>query len=307
MRQAALTTLRLLVVVALGLWLATRVDWSELGETFARLRPREAVLAVAVLWAGMAVATWRWHRVLQGLGSPLGLAATGLLFGAGLFLSLFLPTGIGGDVYRLARVQRGGFGVRRGALSLAFERGLGLVALLLLVAAAVILNPSTRDLTLLAAALGGGTLALLFAIRVWGRTILDALSARFTQLGPLFGPEARRALVPLFAPVLLASFAIHLSTITACWLVAQALAVPLAYADAVALVPLVVLAGQLPIAPGGLGVREAAFVFFLGRVGIGESQAFAVGLGWLMALYLTGLVGGLLFLFERQAPAREAA
>ena len=48
-------------------------------------------------------------------------------------------------------------------------------------------------------------------------------------------------------------------------------------------------------------MREAAFVYFLGLIGIPQSPAFAVGLSWLMALYLTGLVGGLGLLFERRA------
>lgn len=307
MKQTILTVLRLLVVVVLGVWLAGRVNWQELSATFAQLRPWEAALALAVMWTGMGVAAWRWHRVLRALGAPLTGRETTLLFGAGLFLSLFLPTGVGGDVYRLARVQRGGFGVRRGALSLAFERGIGLAALLLLAAPAVVLNPNTRDFAVLAATLGGGAVALLVALRIWGRVLFDALSARYAQLEPLLGTEARRALKGVFTPVLLASFAIHLSTISACWLLARGLSVPLGFADAMALVPLVVLAGQIPITPGGLGVREAAFVFFLGRVEIPESAAFAVGLAWLGTLYATGLVGGILFLFERRGRAPEPA
>lgn len=307
MKQTALTVLRLAVVAVLGVWLAGRIDWGEFSATFARLHPGEALLGLAVLWFGMAIAVWRWHLILHALGSPMRAGETALLFASGLFLSLFLPTGIGGDIYRLARVQRGGFGVQRAAISLAFERGSGLLALLLIAAPAVILNPGTRDLTVLAAAFGGGALALLLALRVWGRVIWSALSTRFSRLGSLFAAPVRRALLRVFSPVLLASFAIQLSTIGACFLLARALDVPLDSADALALVPLVVLAGQLPIAPGGLGVREAAFVFFLGRVGIPESQAFAVGLAWLMALYATGLAGGALFLFERRQEGAEPA
>ena len=306
MKQTVLTIVRLLVVVVLGWWLATRVDWNEFAATYARLRPLEALAGLAVLWGGLVVAVWRWHVVLVALGSPLTTWETARLFASGLFLSLFLPTGIGGDVYRLARVQRGGFGIRRGAVSLAYERGIGLLALLLVVAPAVVLNPNTRDFATLAAALGGGAFALLFAFRVWGHVIFGAISERSTRLGALFGPEVRGALLHVFWQVLLSSFAIHATTVATCALFAHALGVRLSIPDALALIPLVILAGQLPIAPGGLGIREAAFVFFLGRVGVPESEAFAVGLAWLMALYLTGLVGGILFLFERRAAGPEA-
>jgi hypothetical protein len=42
--------------------------------------------------------------------------------------------------------------------------------------------------------------------------------------------------------------------------------------------PAVAIAQVLPISLGGLGVREGAFVLFLGPLGVATSQAVALGL-----------------------------
>jgi uncharacterized membrane protein YbhN (UPF0104 family) len=72
-----------------------------------------------------------------------------------------------------------------------------------------------------------------------------------------------------------------------------------------AAVPLVLLAAQVPITPGGVGVREAGFVFFLGRVGVDESHALALALTFFVLLLAIGLVCGLGLLLDRDAPRAE--
>ena len=51
---------------------------------------------------------------------------------ASVFLGLFIPTGVGGDVYRIARVRGSGAGLARGTATILLERAVGLLALLLL-------------------------------------------------------------------------------------------------------------------------------------------------------------------------------
>jgi uncharacterized membrane protein YbhN (UPF0104 family) len=304
-RSRLFTVLRLGVAVGLISWLASRMDWPELGRTLAGLDVRWALLGLIVLWIGLGVAAVRWQRILSALGSPLRMRQTIKIFGAGLFLNLFLPTSIGGDVYRLARVQSGGFGTRRATLSLAVERGIGLLALLCIVAPAVIIHPETRDLMVLGAAMGGGIIAVLAGLRLWGGAIADALTNRFPALAPMLGVDVRRAVLRQVPATFLLSLMLHFTTVTTNYFFAKGLGVNLGYWDALALIPLVVLAGQIPISPGGLGVREAGFVYFLGRVGIPQEPALAVGLTWLAALYLTGALGGILFLLDRRERPRE--
>lgn len=300
-RRRLALALRVAVAVALFAWLATQIDWRALGDTFGHARPGWAALGLAVLWAGLVIAVGRWRRLLRALGSPMGAAEVGRIFGSGLFLSLFLPTTIGGDVYRLARVGQGGFGTARAGVSLLAERGIGLLALILLVAPVVAVHPMTHDLLPLAATLGLGGLGVIVAVVFWGGPVAHLVARRLPALEPALGPVSWSALMRQAPAVFGLSLVIHLATVGANVLFAHALRVPLGYWDALALIPLIVLAGQIPISPGGLGVREAGFVYFLGRAGVAKEPALAVGLAWLAALYLTGAVGALLFLVDRRS------
>jgi hypothetical protein len=292
---------RVAVALALFTWLATRIEWPLLFDTLAAIDLRLAVAGLLVMWAGLWIAVLRWRGILQSMHSPLTLGETARVFGSGLFLSLFLPTGVGGDFYRLARTAGGGFGVPRAAVSLLLERGVGFLALLLLVAPVVALHARTRDLVPLAGLLGGSALTVVFAFFLWGGPLSRWIASRAPALAPALGGDAWSAVGGGAPRVFALSLLIHLSTIGANWLFAIALGLPLSPWDAFALVPLIVLAGQLPISPGGLGVREAAFVYFYGRLGVDAASAFAAGLVWLVALYLTGAIGAGFFLLDRRA------
>jgi hypothetical protein len=43
-------------------------------------------------------------------------------------------------------------------------------------------------------------------------------------------------------------------------------------------------------------------VFLLGRWGVAEEKAVAIGLLWFFATIVTGLLGGVLFLLDRRSP-----
>jgi hypothetical protein len=295
-----------MVALALFAWLGTHLDWKAIGHTMATIDPLWAAAAIGVLWLGLGIAVVRWHTLLKALGSDFHWGETVRVFGGGLFLSLFLPTSIGGDVYRLARVGRSGFGAGRAGVSLLVERGIGLLALLLLVAPVVCVHKRTQDLMPLALGLGLAALSMLFLFGLWGRPVTTFLARRVPLLEPVLGHGTWEAIVSTAPTVFFLSLLNHMATIGSNFLLARALHVSLGFWDAMALIPLVILAGQLPIAPGGLGVREAAFVYFLHRAGIPPEQALAVGIAWLAALYLTGGVGALLFLVDRRSgPKRD--
>jgi uncharacterized membrane protein YbhN (UPF0104 family) len=68
-------------------------------------------------------------------------------------------------------------------------------------------------------------------------------------------------------------------------------------------VPIVLLAAQIPITPGGAGIREAAYVFFFGRVGIEVGPALALALRWFALLVMVSLLGALGLLAEPKGAA----
>jgi hypothetical protein len=56
---------------------------------------------------------------------------------------------------------------------------------------------------------------------------------------------------------------------------------------------------------GGLGVREGATVFLFTQVGIPETQALALALAYLVALWLIALSGGFLYFIQGMRGTRD--
>src|SRR5437870_2894705 len=131
--------LRVLVSGLLLAWLAWRMDWSQVGEVFARLRLELWLAAVAVYAFTQFVSAARW----QILAKPLGLRRpfwqfAGLYF-IGMYFNLVLPTSVGGDVVRALYLNRHTGRRLTAFLSVFIDRLSGLVVLVALAAAATVL------------------------------------------------------------------------------------------------------------------------------------------------------------------------
>jgi len=117
-------------------------------------------------------------------------------------------------------------------------------------------------------------------VAFWGGPVAHFLARRMPVLEPALGPSSWSALLRQAPAVFGLSLLIHLTTVGSNLLFAHALRVRLEPWDAMALVPLIVLAGRSDLS-GGAGVREAGFVYFLGRAGVAKEPALAVDWrGW---------------------------
>ena len=158
-----------------------------------------------------------------------------------------------------------------------------------------IVNPPLRDLgraTQVALGMAFATLMalciLLYAVadqRVGGRFEAKDGWRRFASAVHL-GLDRMRHEPAATANVLFVGFAYQLVLVLAAVAAAQALGVrPAGLTALLAFFPAVAIAQVLPIGISGLGVREGAFVLFLGPLGVEAQDAVALGL----LLYLLNL------------------
>jgi uncharacterized membrane protein YbhN (UPF0104 family) len=79
--------------------------------------------------------------------------------------------------------------------------------------------------------------------------------------------------------VLIVGFAYQLAVVFAAFLAARALGLTVSWTAVLAFMPAVAILQVLPFPTiGGLGVREGAFVLFLGPFGVSPDQAITLGL-----------------------------
>ncbi|NBS87583.1 MAG: UPF0104 family protein, partial [Verrucomicrobia bacterium] len=78
--------------------------------------------------------------------------------------------------------------------------------------------------------------------------------------------------------------------------VSQAMGLDVGFWQLASVLPMVAMITVLPITWNGLGLREAAFVTFLGTFGIATAQSVALSLTGFAVILLWNLLGGLVYL-----------
>ena len=246
--------------------------------------------AVVVTLIGVVLATLRWHRVLAALDIRTRISTLLSHYLAGLFVSNFLPTTIGGDVLRVSRLAAGNGESPRSFASVVLERLTGWLVLpvISLVTLAInpgLLRPPIDDASRLVVLISLITLSALVLLlvgasspRVGRRLAAQAGWLRFVNAVHLGLARFRRSPGMAFE-VLVAGFAYQLAVVFAAFLSAKALGLPVSWTAVLAFMPAVAIVQVLP-APtiGGLGVREGAFVLFLHPLGVSADQAITLGL-----------------------------
>jgi hypothetical protein len=259
-------------------------------------------LVVAALFTlgGIVLSAVRWQKVLEALDIRARLPRLVSHNLAGQFVSNVLPTTIGGDLLRVSRLSRD-TGESPGTFaSVVLERLTGWLVLPVITVVGFAVNPGLRHLgsaTRVALGLAVSTLVLLVVVllavasdRLGGRFASRAGWRRFAGAVHL-GLNRLRQHPAAAANVLAAGFAYQLALVFSAVAAAQALGLRAAGLTALlAFFPAVLIAQVLPISMAGLGVREGAFVLFLGPLGVGKEEAIALGL----LLYLLNVAVGLL-------------
>jgi uncharacterized protein (TIRG00374 family) len=244
------------------------------------------VLGLVVTLGGLVLSAWRWQRVLSALEVPSRLTSLVSHYLAGQFVANFLPSTIGGDALRVSRLSASAPGTASFA-SVVLERLTGWIVLPVFTLVGLALSPSLLHLGVasrLAVALSCGTLVLLVILLVVAGS--RRLTGRFTAregwtrfLGAIhLGVNNLRRRPTAAAGVLAVAVVYQASTVAAVYLATQALGLHLPAAAVLAFAPAVAILQVLPLSLNGLGVREGAFVLFLGPLGVGTGQAIAVGL-----------------------------
>lgn len=322
MRIHPAVSLLLRVLVSAGmitvlLWRAPDFDLAELVPTRTSTTLAWLATATALTLVGMVLATLRWKQVLDALGLRAGLRRLFSHTMAGQFVSNVLPTTIGGDVLRVARLSRDTGRSPDTFASVVLERVTGWLVLPVITLVGLAVNPGLRELgsaTFVALALAVLTLGLLAA------TITAVSSQRFGTRFAMregwrrFAGAVHRGLSMLrehprsVAGVLLAGFAYQIVLVLAAVAAAQSLGLrPAGLTALLAFFPAVLIVQVLPIGISGLGIREGAFVLFLGPLGVATEQAVALGLLLYVLNLGVSLLGAPAFAIGgRSAPAATA-
>ena len=241
---------------------------------------------LTVYTAAVFLSTVRWGQVLHALEIPSHLPPLVSHTLAGMFVSNFLPSTVGGDVLRVARLSAVNGQRHTSVASVVVERLTGFLVLPFITLVALIGNPTLLHLgqaSRLSITVAVCTLAALAAIlllvssakvgeRFAGRSWLGFVAAVHLGLARLRRDPGAAV------GVLVSALAYQLTMVAGAWMAGHAMGIEVGWSAMMAFMPIVAVAQVLPLSVSGLGLREGALVLLLVPLGVSSGQAVAFGL-----------------------------
>jgi uncharacterized protein (TIRG00374 family) len=250
----------------------------------------------------------RWYFILRAAGEKIAFRRVFSTTLVGNFFTLFLPEVVGSDLARMTEVSDDERPRANIVSTVLLDRVVGLVSLILMALVALLFSSQFVNVQSVFLVIGG--LLAAFAVgwvlffnrrfiewwfhRLFKLPVVNRLEQSIRNLY-----EALYALhnqPRLLVRSLLMALLVQSIEILSVIVLAQGSGLTVSPVYFFMFLPIVWLLTTLPISMSGLGVREGAFAFFFGQVGVSSDEAVALGLLFYSLRVLTGLVGGLIFL-----------
>jgi hypothetical protein len=303
------TTLRVIISLGLIIYLVMTQfkDFRTIASTLKDISIPLILLSAATHLYGIWITAFRWQTLLKTQGVRLSVLSLSSSTLVGQFFNNFLPTSVGGDVYRAYDVtKKSDFPMSSSISVLVVERLSGIIASAVFAAAALFLGFT---------AIGGKSIVIPIIIflavsififflilnpNILGlhrlakkvrflQKILDKLSNVYNTF--LSFKNYKWALVK----VLFFSLTLQFAVIINYWLASRSLGIPLNLEVFIFIVPVVSIISMLPISLGGIGVREGSLVFLMVSLGAQNAKAAMCSLLLFAMLLVVGIIGGLIY------------
>jgi len=300
-----------LLVTSLAIaYILSKVD---LGKT------KDIITSASVPWLALSLVltvvtvppmSWRWQQLLAVRGVHESFAWLTRAYLVSYAVGQVLPTSVGGDASRIFETSRRHPGqITPITGSVLLERALGGAVTLLLAGIGLLLAigryPIGAYLWIeLVFVLGTIAIAFVFFSRTVRRRLvfLGPIARRLRVEKPARavydGLHGYRDHPGTLLVVAVITAAAQLTRVVAIYASGRAVGIDLSLLPYVVLGPLLFLVMLVPFTVNGIGVREAFFVSFLGKLSIDHDHAFACGFLFFVMTILLALPGVVIVLWE---------
>ena len=301
--------LRTIISLGLIIYLAITQfkDFKTIASTLKDISPVLILLSFSTHIYGIWITAFRWQTLLKTQGvrlSVLSLSSSTLI---GQFFNNFLPTSIGGDVYRAYDVtKKSNFPMSSSVSVLVVERLSGIIASGAFAAAALFLGFTAiggKSIVIPIIIFLAVSIFIFFLILNPNILGLHKLAKKVKFLQKIL--EKLRNVYDTFlsfkshkwtlVKVIFYSLTLQFAVIINYWLASKSLGIPLNLGVFIFIVPVVSIISMLPISLGGIGVREGFLVFLMVSLGAQNAKAAMCSLLLFAMLLVIGIIGGLIY------------
>jgi glycosyltransferase 2 family protein len=308
MKKAVLTLLKVVVSLGILAYIFTKVvDIRQLWSKLIQANLFYVAAAVAVYFLVQGLSAYRWWLLLRPQGIQVRFSKILSFYFLGMYFNFFLPSAIGGDVFKVYYLNKETNRLSASTASVFFDRDIGMGGLVLIATLAAIFagtNVNGVPLLPIFGIIGLGFIAANLALfyRPTYALLHKALSLFKMKkvdekIERLFDSvNAYRGKWGLIAITMAMSIGVQIGCAFVNMLAARAIGFDKAgWADYLVFIPTIGLISMIPISVGGTGWREGAYILFFQLAGATPDQAAALSVVWLGVVALTSLPGGVIY------------
>ncbi len=296
---------RALVGAGLLCWLFFKTDIKAVLACFNSIPVWAWTSAVISTFLCQLTSVIRWNILGATSGFKVSFSSYFRYYFIGNFFSLFLPSSIGGDVFKIFMLSKGESRRMDALMTVLADRGFGICLLVLIACFAGFFEGWLVNDRLKILILGAAPVAM-------AGLVMPPFLEKFFQKLPW--PDLQKFLFnavifwknkQTLAVVIFLSFMVQFFGIIPVIFLDRGMEIGQSGMFYFYVIPLVVLFVLLPVTFNGLGLREGALVYFLGLKGVPAEKAISLGLAMLVSQMLVALLGGIFYVFHGQEPAKN--
>jgi uncharacterized protein (TIRG00374 family) len=248
----------------------------------------------------------RWQMLLMAAGISISLKRLICSFSGGVFFSIFLPSTIGGDLVRAADLVEHTKKAKEVIATVFLDRLSGYIGLVFLILVALLLG---RGLALDKVVFTSVSVIILLLVIVLLVLFNNNIYSRITKFLSSPGSEKIKVAIKnmhqeihvfrnhkrLIILNLFTSFIIQLVAPISVYFIGLSLGIKINFIYFVIFLPIIGAITLLPIAIGGLGLREGLFVVYFAKAGVIKQLALAMSLLSFACVIFYGAIGGFVY------------
>ncbi len=248
----------------------------------------------------------RWQMLLKSAGINIPLKRLAISFSGGVFFSIFLPSTIGGDLVRAADLAGHTQKTKEVIATVFLDRLSGYIGLVIVVILALLFAKGmVEDKVVLSSVIVIIAVLALVILVLFNSFIYSRITKFLSTPGAgrikemikglhheihIFRNHRKMILGNLFI-----SFMIQVIAPVSVYFIALSLGIQIDLIYYFIFLPIIGAITLLPVAIGGLGLRESLFVVYFAKAGVVKQLAIAMSLLSFAFIIIYGALGGLIY------------
>lgn len=284
---------KVLISVSLISFLLWKQDLDLIKKASADFNYWYLVLALCFMFLGTAISALRWQTILKTSNYHVSFLFLYGLYIKGYLYNNFLPTQMGGDVYKALVLGKKIDDKSTALFSVFIDRFSGLLVLLALGIVGISFIYGTLGLITAFVILICGLFLYMPILKLVNKFIGHKVSfiSKFMKASELMFKDRSRGVL-----ILVYSLAVQAVSFTSTYIIFLGLNVKLKLLDVLTYMPIASLSGLIP-SFNGFGTQDAVFAFLFSNAGVTKEISITASIIMHVARLILSLFGGVLVLF----------